>query len=263
MEVGSTIVLKGFTSVTRDRENALDFVSKTENEGSTAPSRRPTLLAIVDSRSGRCISKLSARPDEMEVLFPRDTTFEVLGAWSSLEDDARAVQHATGRLSKTKPAAQIDLIYLREVKAVPPESVALRSKWQVAAAPFRNLLDLGGMAVISGLLVLPFVPNLVEEHVRPNRVELPALNGGDSVACTLLSTLLAPAYVALTMGFLVVSPDTTSAVLPPLLAGASLMQGALIVSLKRRGHKSVALGLLDVAGIASIVFWWYHQRKWA
>jgi hypothetical protein len=116
--VGSTFVLKGFTSVTRDRENALEFCTKTDGVSSAA---QRTLLCIVESKSGRCLSKFSARSDEMEVLFPLDTTFEVVEPPpeddSSFEQNQKAADQAREELQAKLPGAQIELIYVKEIEA--------------------------------------------------------------------------------------------------------------------------------------------------
>lgn len=110
--VGSIVRMKGFTSVTRDRDNALDFVTKS-NEGR---SKQRTLIGVLDHSSGKCISKLSARPGEMEVLFSADTTFEVVDPPGDTgSDDLKAVQSAAERMRENIPGADIDLIYIREV----------------------------------------------------------------------------------------------------------------------------------------------------
>mmetsp|Transcript_29880 Transcript_29880/g.64709 ORF Transcript_29880/g.64709 Transcript_29880/m.64709 type:complete len:337 (+) Transcript_29880:352-1362(+) len=110
--VGSIIRMKGFTSVTRDRDNALDFAKKS-NEGR---SNQRTLIGVLEHSSGRCISKLSARPGEMEVIFPADTTFEVVDPPGDTgSDDLKAVQSASERMRESMPGGDIDLIYVREV----------------------------------------------------------------------------------------------------------------------------------------------------
>lgn len=112
-KIGDTLLLKGFTSVTRDRENALEFCIKDDED---SPNQR-TLLVIVESKSGRCISKFSARKGEMEVLFPLDVMFQVVEPPDdSLEDDRKAVRQATERLQKKVPGAEIDLVYVKEVE---------------------------------------------------------------------------------------------------------------------------------------------------
>ena len=104
--------MKGFTSVTRDRENALEFTIKS-NEGR---SNKRTLIAILEHSNARAISKLSARPNEMEVLFPMDTTFEVVDPpRDTASDDRRAVQRAAELMQKQMPDAEIELVYVREV----------------------------------------------------------------------------------------------------------------------------------------------------
>ena len=110
--VGSIIRMKGFTSVTRDRDNALEFAAKT-NEGR---SEQRTLIGVLEHSSGRCISKLSARPGEMEVLFPTDTTFEIVDPPGDTGvDDLKAVESAAERMRGNIPNADIELIYVREV----------------------------------------------------------------------------------------------------------------------------------------------------
>lgn len=110
--VGSIVRMKGFTSVTRDRENALKFAVKS-NEGR---SNKRTVICVLEHQSGRCISKLSARPGEMEVLFPTDTAFKIVDPPGDTgSDDLKAVQMAAEKMRQTVPEAEIDLIYIREV----------------------------------------------------------------------------------------------------------------------------------------------------
>mmetsp|Transcript_10912 Transcript_10912/g.16090 ORF Transcript_10912/g.16090 Transcript_10912/m.16090 type:complete len:262 (-) Transcript_10912:261-1046(-) len=112
-DLGSTVVLNGFTSATRDREKALSFVEKAD-EGK---SNQRTLLAFDYHFSSRCISRISARRDEMEVLFPIDSTFEVVKAPEhDLEHDLEVVEAAITRFQKTMPNAKINLLYLKEVE---------------------------------------------------------------------------------------------------------------------------------------------------
>ena len=114
--VGSKILMKGFTSVTRDRDTALEFCIKS----SEGRSNQRTLLAFVEHSTSRCVAKFSARKDEMEVLFPLDTTFEVVEEPdpenSCVEEDKQAVKEAVERLRKDIPDAEIDLVYLKEIK---------------------------------------------------------------------------------------------------------------------------------------------------
>ncbi|KAL7553257.1 hypothetical protein ACHAWF_016565 [Thalassiosira exigua] len=111
-EVGSVVTMRGFTSVTRDRENALEFATKA-NEG-RSPAR--TLVCVLDHFSARCVSKLSARREEMEVLFPADRTFRVVDPpGDTATDDLMAVRRAAERLRKERPGAEIDLVYVEEV----------------------------------------------------------------------------------------------------------------------------------------------------
>jgi len=114
LEVGSIVTMKGFTSATRDRDNAITFAAK-PNEG---VSDQRTLLVLLEHSSGRCISKLSARSEEMEVVFPLDTKWEVVDP--PLEDtecdkDCSAVQQAMEQLRRTIPEAEIGLVYVKEV----------------------------------------------------------------------------------------------------------------------------------------------------
>lgn len=110
-KVGTIIVMQGFTSVTRDRENALEFAVKS----SEGRSNKRTLLGILEHSNARALSKLSARPNEMEVLFPMDTTFEVVNPPEDTGDSLRAVQRAAELMQKEVPDAEIELVYVREV----------------------------------------------------------------------------------------------------------------------------------------------------
>jgi len=110
-KVGSIVVMKGFTSVTRDRENALEFAVKS-NEGR---SNKRTLIGILEHSNARALSKLSARPNEMEVLFPMNTAFEVVDPPGRTSDDLRAVQRAAESMQKEVPGAEIEVVYVREV----------------------------------------------------------------------------------------------------------------------------------------------------
>ena len=111
--IGSRVVMKGFTSVSRDRDNALAFCVKA-NEGR---SNQRTLLAFLENHSSRCIAKFSARKDEMEVMFPLNTTFEVVAEpEDSSKEDKKAVDEAVERLRNDLPDAEIDLVYLKEVQ---------------------------------------------------------------------------------------------------------------------------------------------------
>lgn len=109
--VGATFLMKGFTSVTRDRENALEFCIKNSGES----PKQMVLLAIVESISGRCVSKFSARSEEMEVLFPLDTMFEVVEPPADyLEIDQNAVQQATKQVQNKAPGTTITLVYVMQ-----------------------------------------------------------------------------------------------------------------------------------------------------
>eukprot|EP00568_Trieres_chinensis_P005693 CAMPEP_0183291192 /NCGR_PEP_ID=MMETSP0160_2-20130417/690_1 /TAXON_ID=2839 ORGANISM="Odontella Sinensis, Strain Grunow 1884" /NCGR_SAMPLE_ID=MMETSP0160_2 /ASSEMBLY_ACC=CAM_ASM_000250 /LENGTH=261 /DNA_ID=CAMNT_0025451957 /DNA_START=45 /DNA_END=830 /DNA_ORIENTATION=- len=111
-DVGGIVILKGFTSVTRDRDTASEFVTKA-NEGR---SGERTLLAFLDHKSSRCIAKFSALNNEMEVMFPLDTTFEIVSPpEGGSGEDQKAVEAAVRRLQKEMPEAEIDLVYLKEI----------------------------------------------------------------------------------------------------------------------------------------------------
>jgi len=111
-KVGSIVHMEGFTSVTRDRENALQFAAKL-NEGR---SKKRTLIGILEHSSAKCVSKLSARPGEMEVLFPPNKTFEVVAPpGDTADDDLMAVQRSAERMRKSDEGVEIELVYVREV----------------------------------------------------------------------------------------------------------------------------------------------------
>ena len=112
------ISLQGFISTTRDREKALEFATKS-NEGR---SQRRTLLCILQHHNAKCISKLSARRQEGEVLFSPGTVLEVVDPpGGTFQKDLQAVKRATERMreSGSMPEATIDLIYVREVMPEP------------------------------------------------------------------------------------------------------------------------------------------------
>ena len=111
---GTIIKLDGFTSTTRDRDRALDFAAKT-NEGR---SQKRTLMCILQHGNAKCISKLSARREEGEVLFAPGTLLVVVDPpGDTFNNDAEAVQRATQRMRKvdSMPEAMIELIYAREL----------------------------------------------------------------------------------------------------------------------------------------------------
>ena len=110
-KVGSIIAMRGFTSVTRDREKALEFATKS-NEGR---SSKRTLVGILEHSNARALSKISARSDEVELLFPLETTFEVVDPPEEASDDLRAVQRAAESMRADQPDAEIELVYVREV----------------------------------------------------------------------------------------------------------------------------------------------------
>ncbi|CAB9504596.1 expressed unknown protein [Seminavis robusta] len=113
--VGSTFVLEGFASATLDRDNALEFCTQVAADGSNQNQR--TLICMLSSQSGKSISKFSARPEEMEVIFLPDTKFEVVDAPTSSENDQKAVKHALEGLREKLPEATIHLLYVKEVEA--------------------------------------------------------------------------------------------------------------------------------------------------
>lgn len=116
----TTFTLRGFTSVSRDRENALEFA-----ESKDGRSSERCLLVILRSSSARSLTALSARREESELLFPLDTTFrrvEVKGdnavPIGNIESDRRAVEQATERLRAKlgkDSNAVIRLVYVEEV----------------------------------------------------------------------------------------------------------------------------------------------------
>ena len=111
---GSMIRLEGFTSTTRDRDRALEFATKA-NEGR---SQKRTLMCILQHENAKCISKLSARREEGEVLFSPGTILEVVDPpGDTYKDDADAVQRAVERMRKldSMSEAMIELIYTKEV----------------------------------------------------------------------------------------------------------------------------------------------------
>lgn len=112
-QIGTIVVLPGFSSVSRDRENALGFLQE------TGRSSKRTLLCFVEHSSSRCLTQLSARRDEMEVLFPCNSTFEVVSApLERFEEDQRAVQQATERMRTSGGGmsdGEIELVYLKEI----------------------------------------------------------------------------------------------------------------------------------------------------
>lgn len=111
---GSIIRLDGFTSTTRDRDRALEFATKA-NEGR---SQKRTLMCILQHENAKCISKLSARREEGEVLFSPGTILEVVDPpGDTYKNDADAVQRAVERMRKLESMSEatIDLIYAKEV----------------------------------------------------------------------------------------------------------------------------------------------------
>lgn len=112
LNLGSTIILDGFTSATRDREKALSFIENAD-EGT---SNQRTLIAFDYHFTSRCISRISARRDEMEVLFPMNSEFEVIEAPMSFEQDMEAVGRATIRLDRKIENDKIHLVYVKEIK---------------------------------------------------------------------------------------------------------------------------------------------------
>jgi len=113
-KIGSIIEMRGFTSVTRDREIALEFAIKS-NEGR---SNKRTLICILEHSTARAISKLSARPNETEVLFPPGRIFEIVDPPDDTRgDDLAAVRRAMELMRKEILNAEIELVYVREVKS--------------------------------------------------------------------------------------------------------------------------------------------------
>ncbi|CAK8988059.1 Putative NAD(+)--arginine ADP-ribosyltransferase Vis (Putative mono(ADP-ribosyl)transferase) (mADPRT) (mART) (Toxin Vis) [Durusdinium trenchii] len=118
LATGSVILLPGFTSVSFDMDSAVKFATQA-NQGRSA---KRSLLVIQESFSGRSIAKLSARKNELEVLFPKDTYFEVIKVDSEAAE--KAVADATVELQKSMPEAEVKVVYLREI-AQPQEDTAV------------------------------------------------------------------------------------------------------------------------------------------
>mmetsp|Transcript_839 Transcript_839/g.2332 ORF Transcript_839/g.2332 Transcript_839/m.2332 type:complete len:236 (-) Transcript_839:114-821(-) len=119
---------QGFTSTTRDREKALEFAMKS-NEGR---SQKRTLMCILQHHNAKCISKLSARRQEGEVLFSPDTVLEVVDPpGDTYEEDMEAVQRASEKMRESggMPEAMIELIYVREVTQAEPKQRRQEEPW--------------------------------------------------------------------------------------------------------------------------------------
>lgn len=122
--LGSVLELEGFASATYDSEEALRFAAQFPGPGK---STQRTLLAIEEHRSGRSIAPLSARRGELEVLFPRNTRFEVVdrpadgdGSLSAVE---AAMQQAALGMQQHMPDAEISILHIREIQLVQPRSL--------------------------------------------------------------------------------------------------------------------------------------------
>eukprot|EP00930_Biecheleria_cincta_P022262 TRINITY_DN16274_c0_g2_i1.p1 TRINITY_DN16274_c0_g2~~TRINITY_DN16274_c0_g2_i1.p1 ORF type:complete len:286 (-),score=64.61 TRINITY_DN16274_c0_g2_i1:295-1152(-) len=111
-EVGTVIMLRGFTSVSVNPDEAVGFVAR----ANLGKSPKRSILAFQQHRSGRGISKLSARRQEAEVLFPLNSCFEVVAgdADTSAADD-KVVKEAEEELRQGLPEAEIRIVYLKEV----------------------------------------------------------------------------------------------------------------------------------------------------
>ncbi|CAE8592984.1 unnamed protein product [Polarella glacialis] len=115
-ELGTVLVLRGFTSASYDRDESIRFAAQV-NAGKSV---KRTLIAFEEHFSGRSIAKLSARRREAEVLFPLDTRFQVVAGPVASEadsDELSAVQSAVEEMRATLPEADIRIVYLREVSA--------------------------------------------------------------------------------------------------------------------------------------------------
>ncbi|CAJ1408688.1 unnamed protein product [Effrenium voratum] len=111
---GAVLKMPGFTSVSYDMDSALQFATQA-NQGRSV---KRSLLVFQESFSGRCISKLSARKREVEVLFPVDSCFEVAAAAAAADADAAAeAEKAAEELRKTMPEAEVKVVYLRQVES--------------------------------------------------------------------------------------------------------------------------------------------------
>jgi len=115
--VGDTLTLPGFTSTTMDRDNALEFCTKPDTASSNSTPMKRTLLCILKPQSGTCISRLSARPQEMEVLFPPNCQFQIADPERvhTKQEDQAAVDEAVMKLQTTIPNATIGLVYVKEI----------------------------------------------------------------------------------------------------------------------------------------------------
>lgn len=107
---GSIVRLPGFSSVTRDRDTAISFATK---DGSQ--SRQRSVLCILDHFSAKSLSKLSARSNEYEVLFPADRTFQVVEPPTDESDHREAVELAVRTVQQSHRECEIQLLYLKEV----------------------------------------------------------------------------------------------------------------------------------------------------
>eukprot|EP00413_Alexandrium_margalefii_P038317 CAMPEP_0204599340 /NCGR_PEP_ID=MMETSP0661-20131031/54769_1 /ASSEMBLY_ACC=CAM_ASM_000606 /TAXON_ID=109239 /ORGANISM="Alexandrium margalefi, Strain AMGDE01CS-322" /LENGTH=257 /DNA_ID=CAMNT_0051610055 /DNA_START=127 /DNA_END=900 /DNA_ORIENTATION=- len=115
-ELGAVFTLRGFTSATYDRDEALRFAAQVTDPA--AASQR-TLIAIEGHCSGRSIAKFSARRGELEVLFPLDRHFQVLPRPDGVkvDEDERAVQNVVQGMRGSLPEAEVCIVYVREVDA--------------------------------------------------------------------------------------------------------------------------------------------------
>lgn len=111
-EVGTVIMLRGFTSVSNFVDEAVGFVGR----ANLGKSPKRTILAFQQHRGGRGISKLSARRQEAEVLFPLNSCFEVVaGDADTIAADDKVAREAEALLRKELPEAEIRIVYLKEV----------------------------------------------------------------------------------------------------------------------------------------------------
>lgn len=110
--VGTVIMLRGFTSVSNNSDEAVGFVSR----ANLGKSPKRTILAFQQHRGGRAISKLSARRQEAEVLFPLNSCFEVVAEDENTSAaDEKLAREAEATLQKELPEAEVRIVYLREV----------------------------------------------------------------------------------------------------------------------------------------------------
>ena len=104
-------------------------------------------------------------------------------------------------------------------------------------------------------MALPFLGYLFEKDLARNfqQMTISTPSGGgiaEFILLQVMSIILIPIMYILLLVIFIIS------VLSFLMAGTALVQGALMTYMNKRGLGWVVQGILDVAGIASIVFMW-------